>query len=52
VARLERAYDDRAHSIAFLNVDPQLRQLADEPRFQVLIERVDQVLADRELAVL
>lgn len=40
LARLERAYDDRAHSLALLNVDPQLRPLAADPRFKRLVERV------------
>ena len=40
--RLERAYGERAHSMAFLTVDPQLRALASEPRFQALVKRVNQ----------
>lgn len=40
LTRLERAYADRAHSIAFLQVDPQLRGLAGEPRFRALVARV------------
>ena len=39
--RLERAYADRAHSMAFLKVDPQLQPLAHEPRFQRLVSLVD-----------
>ena len=42
LTRLERAYTDRAHSMALLSMDPQLRPLADEPRFQDLMERVSQ----------
>ena len=42
LTRLERAYDDRAHSMAYLRVDPQLRPLANEPRFRRLVEQVDQ----------
>lgn len=38
--RLERAYADRAHAMAYLNVDPQLRSLAKHPRFQRLVEQV------------
>jgi tetratricopeptide (TPR) repeat protein len=42
LARFERAYSERAHSIAFLKVDPQLRSLASNPRFQRLVKLVDQ----------
>jgi len=48
LARLERAYTDRAHSMALLTVDPQLRPLADNLRFQRLVERVEKKL-DGEL---
>lgn len=41
MTRFERAYKDRAHSVALLRVDPQLRPLAGEARFAQLIERVD-----------
>jgi len=44
LSRLERAYTDRAHSMAFLNVDPQLRPLAENLRFQRLVERVEKAL--------
>ena len=37
---LERAYDERSHSMVFLGVDPQLRRLSGEPRFERLIARV------------
>ena len=37
---LEQAYDDRSHSMAFLAVDPQLRELHEEPRFRRLIQLV------------
>ncbi|HEX2165792.1 MAG TPA: tetratricopeptide repeat protein [Longimicrobiales bacterium] len=36
---LERAYDHRSHSIAFLAVDPQLERLRSDPRFQELLRR-------------
>jgi tetratricopeptide (TPR) repeat protein len=38
LAWLERARDDRSHSMAFLQVDPQLASLHDEPRFVALAE--------------
>jgi TolB-like protein/DNA-binding SARP family transcriptional activator len=38
--RLERAYTDRAHALANLQVDPQLRPLAGEARFRRLVEQV------------
>ena len=38
LARLERAYADRAHAMAYLAVDPQLRTLADHPRLRRLLE--------------
>lgn len=40
LARLERAYADRAHAMAYLRVDPQLRALAEDPRFQRLVAQV------------
>ena len=36
---LERAYEHRSHSIAFLAVDPQLAPLRSHPRFQQLLRR-------------
>lgn len=36
---LERAYEERSHSIAFLAVDPQLEGLRSKPRFQSLLRR-------------
>jgi DNA-binding SARP family transcriptional activator/Tfp pilus assembly protein PilF len=40
MTRFERAYRDRAHSMALLEIDPQLRSLAGDARFAQLIERV------------
>ncbi len=40
LTRLERAYSDRAHAMAYLSVDPQLRPLSTHPRFQRLVEQV------------
>lgn len=37
---LERAYRQRSHSMVFLKVDPQLRDLRSDPRFIALVERV------------
>ncbi len=37
---LERAYDERSHSMVFLGIDPQLRPLHREARFERLISRV------------
>lgn len=37
---LRRAHDQRSHSIAFLVVDPQLRQLHEEPDFVRLVRDV------------
>ncbi|MCA9738988.1 MAG: tetratricopeptide repeat protein [Gemmatimonadetes bacterium] len=37
---LERAYDERSHSLVFLEVDPQLVGLRSHPRFRTLVERV------------
>lgn len=36
---LERAYEHRSHSIAFLAVDPQLDRLRDQHRFRALLRR-------------
>jgi TolB-like protein/Tfp pilus assembly protein PilF len=41
LTRLERAYTEHAHSLAFLRVDPQFRPLMREPRFLRLIELVE-----------
>ena len=40
LAWLERAYDERSHSLVFLRVDPQLADLADDERFLRLAEQV------------
>ena len=37
---LERAYDQRAHSMMFLKVDPQLARLRARPEFQRLVRQV------------
>jgi TolB-like protein/Flp pilus assembly protein TadD len=37
---LERAYNARSHSMAFLKVDPQLRDLQSDPEFHRLLARV------------
>lgn len=37
---LERAYEERSHSLVFLEVDPQLVGLRSHPRFRTLVERV------------
>jgi TolB-like protein/DNA-binding SARP family transcriptional activator len=37
---LERAYEERSHSMVFLEVDPQLAPLRSEPAFRRLVERV------------
>src|SRR5690606_20258725 len=37
---LERAYEEHAHSMAFLEVDPQLEPLHGNARFERLAERV------------
>jgi hypothetical protein len=41
MTRFERAYKDRAHSIALLRIDPQLQSLAGDARLTQLIERVN-----------
>ena len=37
---LERALADRAHSLVFLEVDPQLEPLREEERFRELVRKV------------
>jgi len=37
---LERAYEERDSHLPFLNVDPRLRNLRQEPRFEALLKRV------------
>ncbi|MFL5617714.1 MAG: tetratricopeptide repeat protein [Gemmatimonadaceae bacterium] len=41
LSRLERAFDERSHSMVFLRVDPQLAALSGEPRYQRLVEAVE-----------
>ena len=41
LSRLERAYDERSHSMVFLRVDRQLEALAEEPRYHRLVEAVE-----------
>jgi Predicted integral membrane protein len=48
LSRLERAFTDRAHSMALLRVDPQLRGLADNPRFRRLVAAVERPTQDTE----
>ncbi|HEU4787225.1 MAG TPA: tetratricopeptide repeat protein, partial [Gemmatimonadaceae bacterium] len=43
LTRLEKACADRAHAMAYLSVDPQLRSLAGHPRARRLIEQVDRL---------
>jgi TolB-like protein len=38
---LERAFDERSHSMAFLRVDPQLAPVRANPRFVRLVSRVN-----------
>jgi TolB-like protein/DNA-binding SARP family transcriptional activator/Tfp pilus assembly protein PilF len=38
---LERAFEERSHSMAFLRVDPQLAPLRADPRFVRLVSRVN-----------
>ena len=35
---LDRAFEERSHSIAFLLVDPQLRGMRDDPRFRRVVD--------------
>ena len=37
---LEKAYDERADGLTWLNVDPMLDGLRSDPRFQKLVERI------------
>ncbi|HEY7408706.1 MAG TPA: BTAD domain-containing putative transcriptional regulator [Gemmatimonadaceae bacterium] len=37
---LEHAYEERSHSMVFIGIDPQLRPLYGEPRFEGLVRRV------------
>lgn len=37
---LERAYSQRAHSMVFLRVDPQLKRLRSNPGYQRLVRQV------------
>jgi serine/threonine-protein kinase len=39
--RLERAFDERSHSMVFLRVDPQLAALSGELRYQRLVDAVE-----------
>lgn len=39
--RFERAYEERAHSMAYLKVDPQLWPLMREPRFRKLVDKTE-----------
>jgi len=48
LARFEQAYIDRAHWMALLNVDPELRPIAGNPRFQELVRLVNEPKGDRE----
>jgi tetratricopeptide (TPR) repeat protein len=41
LTRLERAFDERSHSMVFLRVDPQLAALSSEPRYQRLLAAVE-----------
>jgi TolB-like protein/DNA-binding SARP family transcriptional activator/Tfp pilus assembly protein PilF len=40
LALLEHAYEERSHSMVFIGVDPQLRPLYGEARFERLVARV------------
>jgi len=40
LAWLERAFEERSHSMAFLRVDPQLNALREDTRFTALVNRV------------
>ena len=37
---LEKAYDDRADGLTWLNVEPMLDEVRSDPRFQILIRRI------------
>jgi TolB-like protein/DNA-binding SARP family transcriptional activator len=37
---LERAFDEHSHSMVFLEVDPQLASMRDDPDFRRIVERV------------
>lgn len=39
--RFERAFAERAHSMAYLRIDPHLRPLIREPRFRTLLENLE-----------
>jgi tetratricopeptide (TPR) repeat protein len=41
LTRLERAFDERSHSMVFLRVDPQLAALSQEPRYQRIVDAVE-----------
>lgn len=43
LARFERAYHERAHSMAYLRVDPQLWPLMREARFRNLLANVESI---------
>jgi DNA-binding SARP family transcriptional activator/TolB-like protein len=43
LASLERAFEQRSHSMAFLRVDPQLAPLQAHPRFQDLLRSVGHI---------
>ena len=51
LVRLERACAERAHSMVFLRIDQQFRELADLPRFQRLIELVERAADESPAAV-
>jgi serine/threonine-protein kinase len=44
---LDRAFEQRAHSMVFLRVDPQLKQLRSHPRFRELVRQVFRDDVDR-----
>ena len=37
---LEKAYEERADGLTWLNVDPMLDDLRPDPRFQKLVKRI------------
>jgi TolB-like protein/DNA-binding SARP family transcriptional activator/Tfp pilus assembly protein PilF len=41
LSRLERAFDERSHSMVFLRVDPQLATLSSESRYRRLVDAVE-----------